>query len=348
MISNILKLMSILIATQFHLSESWLLAQSGLNESYRVLHLSTHFTRVFLCITVKSHTFPTLIETKWPESYLPIQPPMIFPHRFLHANGDHTDCSLIQQAFWSQVDSLSRLWVMDIGWLASNGTHQNNCNPKLMVFDLLRNNVEVLHIDCGKYIKPNSSDLLDIELGPRITSCGNEKFIYFLLANDPHLLAYDILEQKWHYRLLRSKKYCTIKEFLPIKPQDITFGLKGEILISDNDGNLYVAANEMNRISSTVATNQTDNSVINMHLLGPLLGATRDMMVDPYGALFYVVSKFGAVVRCVYKQNMTAEDSEIIHMTSKNIQQIFFGSEGSVWLLSEKWLKPYDKCFSGY
>lgn len=183
-------------------------------------------------------------------------------------------------------------------------------------------------------------------MGPRITSCGNEKFIYFILANDPHLLAYDILEQKWHYHLLRSKKYCTIKEFLPIKPQDIAFGLKGEILISDDDGHLYRAPNQMNRIEGN--SNNTEDSVITMFLLGPLLGPTRGMMVDPYGALFYVVTKFGAVVRCVYKQNITAEDSEIIHMTSKNIQQIFFGNEGSVWLLSEKWLQPHDKCFSGY
>ncbi|XP_037814338.1 uncharacterized protein LOC119605363 [Lucilia sericata] len=347
MVSNISKVLIFLITTQVGLSRAWLLAHTGLNESYRVLHLSTHFTRVFLSITVKSQTFPTLVETQWPKSYLPNITPKIYPHRFLHANGDHSDCSLLQQALWSQVDSLSRLWVMDIGWPGAISSDENKCNPKLMVFDLLRNGVEVLHIDCGKYIRPNATELLDIELGPRITSCGNEKFIYFILANDPHLLAYDILEQKWHYRQLRSKKYCTISEYLPIKPQDIAFGNKGEILISDDDGNLYLAVNEMNRVAKKSNYTAAD-SIITMTLMGSLLGPTRGMMVDPYGALFYVVTKFGAVVRCVYKHNMTAEDSEIIHMTSKNIQQIFFGTEGSVWLLSEKWLRPYDKCFSGY
>lgn len=143
MIWNILNFMWILLITKFAVNRAWLLAHSGLNESYRVLHLSTHYSRVFLSITVKSHTFPTLIETKWPESYLPIHPPVIYPHRFLHANGDHSDCSLIQQARWSQVDSLSRLWVMDIGWPGFNKTDPHKCNPKLMVFDLLRNNIEV-------------------------------------------------------------------------------------------------------------------------------------------------------------------------------------------------------------
>lgn len=203
---------------------------------------------------------------------------------------------------------------------------------------------KVLHIDCGKYMSPNASELLDIELGPRVTSCGNEKFIYFILANDPHLLAYDIMEQTWHYRELRSKKYFTIDAFLPIKPQDLAFGLEGEFLISDGDGNLYTAPNEMNHVAKR--SNGRSDLNVTMSVLGSLLGPTRDMMVDQFGALFYVVKKFGAVVRCVYKQNVTAEDSEIIHLTSKNIQQIFFGTEGSVWLLSEKWLSPHDKCFS--
>ena len=183
-------------------------------------------------------------------------------------------------------------------------------------------------------------------MGPRISSCGIEKFIYFVLADDSRLLAYDILEQKWHYPKLRSKKYKTINEFLPIYPQNIAFSLNGEILISDNDGNLYSSANNINRIAKK--PNHKHNAAINMTLLGALLGPTHSMMIDSQGVLFYVVTKFGAVVRCIYRENITAEDSEIIHMTSKNIQQIFFGSEDSVWLLSDRWLSPYDNCFSGF
>lgn len=204
-----------------------------------------------------------------------------------------------------------------------------------------------MRIDCGKYIKPNDdggSQLLDIGLGPRVTPCGSEKFIYFVLSHDSHLLAYDILEQKWHYRQLTSKKYSTISEFLPIIPRNIAFGREGEILISDEDGKLYSAPNTFHNVSET---NNWERNAIEMSLLGSLLGPTRGLMIDTFGVLFYVVTKFGAVVRCEYKQNMTAEDSEIIHMTSKNIQQIFFGTEGSVWLLSDRWLK-HDQCISGY
>ncbi|XP_075164124.1 L-dopachrome tautomerase yellow-k [Haematobia irritans] len=327
----------------FGRSWAWLLAQCGLNESYRVLHLSTHFAKVFLSITVESKTFPTLIETQWPDNYLSSLSPILYPHRDSHANGLHKECGLIQQATWSQVDSLSRLWVMDIGWPGYNETDKFKCNPKLLVFDLIRNNMEVLRIDCGRYIRSDGlSKVLDIGLGPRVSPCGSEKFIYFVLSDDSQLYAYDILEQKWHSKLLKSKKYSTIREFLPIKPRDLTFSMHGDIIISDEDGNLYTAPNVFH--NSTLLYTDT----IEMHLVGTLLGPTRGLMVDPYGVLFYVVTKFGAVVRCEYMEHITTEDSEIIHMTSKNIQQIFFGSGGSVWLLSDRWLKPQDQCTSGY
>lgn len=140
---KVFHLLIFLATNQIVPNKAWMLAHSGLNESYLVLHLSTHFTRVFLSITVHSNTFPTVIETQWPKSYLSHTVPTIYPHRFLHANGDHSDCSLLQQARWSQVDSLSRLWVMDVGWLGSAQDNGANCNPKLMVFDLLRNNMQV-------------------------------------------------------------------------------------------------------------------------------------------------------------------------------------------------------------
>ncbi|XP_073841615.1 L-dopachrome tautomerase yellow-k, partial [Musca autumnalis] len=332
------------ITLEKYKSKAWLLSQCGLNESYRILHLSTHFDRVFLSITVKNDKFPTLVETQWPEKYLPSLKPILYPHMEAHANGVHSDCGRIQQAVWSQVDSLSRLWVMDIGWPGYNSSDIHRCNPKLLVFDLIRNNIEVLRIDCGKFLRSNvdGSQLLDIGLGPRVSPCDSEKFIYFIVSHDSHLLTYDILEQKWHNVLLTSKKYSMINDFLPIKPRDLTFASQNELLLSDEDGKLYRGPNIFHNSS------QSSFDTIEMILMGSLLGPTRGLMMDSYGVLFYVVSKFGAVVRCEYTQNITAENSEIIYMTSKNIQQIFFGSEDSVWLLSDRWLRPHDQCISGY
>lgn len=136
-------------AMQMHTSLAWHLAQTGLTESYRVRHLSLYYTRVYLCISVESELFPTLIATKWPERFVPLQS-AIYPHRFAHANGNRSDCELIQKATWTQVDNLGRLWVFDAGWeqveSVSNGETDKTtkmCSPKLLVYDLIRNDAEV-------------------------------------------------------------------------------------------------------------------------------------------------------------------------------------------------------------
>lgn len=112
---------------------SWKLDQVGLNESYRIHHVSTNYKRTFICIESKSDTFPTLIESRWPE-YPCVERSIIFPNRKLHKNSD---CKRIQQCKWTGIDSLDRLWVMDVG------TKKSECVPKLLLFDLIRNNIEV-------------------------------------------------------------------------------------------------------------------------------------------------------------------------------------------------------------
>lgn len=313
---------------------AWLLSQAGLNDSsYNVRHLSTHFTRVFLCISVEQNDFPTLIEAQWPVAYLPLRT-LVFPSQEVHASREDGECTRLQQAHWSQVDSLSRLWVMDVGW------PQIGCSPKLLVFDLLRNNAELLRIDCGQHIDGNATmQSLIVHLGPKSSSCEVERHIFFILENRPQILAYDILEQTWHQRDLKSKKYENMSQTFPIKPIDFTFGMQGELIISDQDGELYSSGNMLQ-----LAGNAPH---IELTRLGSLLGPSRSMVIDFFGALFYVVPKFGAVVRCAQLANLTAEGNEIIYLTSKNIQQIFFGNEGAVWVLSDRVLKPQDICYPG-
>lgn len=321
------------------IQSAWLLSQAGLNDSsYNVRHLSTHFSRVFLCISVEQNDFPTLIEAQWPAAYLPLRT-LVFPSQEVHANREDGECTRLQQAHWSQVDSLSRLWVMDVGW------PQIGCSPKLLVFDLLRNNAELLRIDCGQHIDGNATmQSLVVHLGPKSSSCEVERHIFFILENRPQILAYDILEQTWHQRELMSKKYENMSQTFPINPMDFTFGMQGELIISDQDGELYSSVNMLQLTGSVTSGNALH---IELARLGSLLGPSRSMVIDFFGALFYVVPKFGAVVRCAQLANLTAEGNEIIYLTSKNIQQIFFGNEGAVWVLSDRVLKPQDICYPG-
>lgn len=138
------------------------------------------------------------------------------PHR-CSFHGDHDDCSLVQQAHWSQVDALSRLWVMDIGFPGST------CSPRLFVFDLMRNNAELLRIDCGHHIGANDTHFLTVQMGPKGPGCEHERHIYFILGKVPEILAYDILEQTWHRLSLESNKYENMNQSFPIKPVDFIF-----------------------------------------------------------------------------------------------------------------------------
>ncbi|XP_016970561.1 uncharacterized protein LOC108038302 [Drosophila rhopaloa] len=320
-------------------TESWLLSQSDPNESsYYVRHLSMHFSRVFLSVNVESNESPTLIEAQWPVSYFPM-PTVVFPHGDVHANGDHDDCSLLQQAHWSQVDALSRLWVMDIGFPGTK------CSPRLFVFDLIRNNAEVLRIDCGQYIGANDTESLVVRMGPKGPRCEQERHIYFILGQAPEVVAYDILEQTWQRRSLQSHKYENMNQSFPIEPVDFTFGLQGELILSDQNGDLYSTMDRLETEGKKELLSSSIEKTIKLTHLGSLLGSSSSMIIDNFGTLYYVIPKFGAVVRCAKLSNITAEGNEIIYITSKNIQQIFFSSNDALWVLSDRVLNAKDMCF---
>lgn len=228
--------------------------------------------------------------------------------------------------------------------------------------------MQVLRIDCSRYLTPRDGETLVIKLGPSPALCKVEKYVYFLRPDDAHILAYDIVEQKWRRRALLSRKFQGIIEApFPIKPIDIAFGQQRELLFADADGKLYATSNsqlkaktreakETNEIANDLTAKQKqqaemttddESNAIELELLGSLLGPSKGMMVDGRtGALFYAVPKFGAIVRCELQRNLTAEDNEIVYFTSKNIQQIFFGVRGAVWLLTDRLLEPDDHCFA--
>lgn len=125
----------VLLAIFVQLVHSWSLAPLGLNGTFRLQHVSTYYIRAFLCIETPSNSHPTLVESFWPENFFALAP-RVFPHPFAHARrGKSNNCLLIQQAKLTQVDSLNRLWLLDKG--------NAICRPKIIVYDLLRDNREV-------------------------------------------------------------------------------------------------------------------------------------------------------------------------------------------------------------
>lgn len=121
------------------LVSSWELSSIGIDE-FKLLHAKLYLVRVFLCIkplnTSGTIETATLIESTWPENYFSVLP-KIFPEKELHAltASEKDNCFLIQQAILTEKDNLFRLWVLDEG--------NENCEPKILIFDLLRRNREV-------------------------------------------------------------------------------------------------------------------------------------------------------------------------------------------------------------
>lgn len=77
----------------------------------------------------------TIIESTWPENLLPIQS-RIFPNDLSHSKSE-SNCNGIVKTVQTAVDRSNGLL-----WLLDNGSQY--CTPKLIVFDLLRGNAEVI------------------------------------------------------------------------------------------------------------------------------------------------------------------------------------------------------------
>lgn len=121
---------------------SWELSSIGIEE-FQLLHAKLYLVRVFLSIKPLNTTATTegqaatLIESTWPENYFSLLP-KVYPDKALHAltASQKDNCFLIQQVIQTEIDNLYRLWALDEG--------NENCEPKIVIFDLLRRNREVI------------------------------------------------------------------------------------------------------------------------------------------------------------------------------------------------------------
>ncbi|XP_055855948.1 uncharacterized protein LOC129919126 [Episyrphus balteatus] len=300
---------------------SWNLAPLGLNDTYRLLHVSTYYIRAFLCVEFESKSQPTLIESFWPENFFALAP-KAFPNNLAHARGERSkNCKLIQQAILTQIDSWNRLWLLDKGTRA--------CRPKLIVYDLLRDNHEIFRTEIDHF---RGHEVITMKLGPTPTCCQVEEKAFFVIKNKPYLLTFDLLRHTWEKVSISSRLYENIQQIFPVHPKDIAFGYGNQLLIAEQCGKFFLVDSRFN------------GTKVDAEYMGNLIGSPRGMIVDAVGTMYYLVPKFGAVIRCLPKKGLTAEGNEIISLTSLPINQIFFGVQGSVWLASETPIFAYDHC----
>uniref|UniRef100_T1GGU7 Bee-milk protein n=1 Tax=Megaselia scalaris TaxID=36166 RepID=T1GGU7_MEGSC len=294
---------------------SWELSSIGIH-NFTLLHSKTFVLRVFLCILPSKSLnntvrIPTLVESTWPENYFSLLP-KIFPYKQLHSISENQkgDCSLMHQALQTELDDLYRLWVLDEG--------NDKCPPKIFIFDLLRDNRKVATINCENLFQKK---LISMELDP-YSACHSRYEMYITVK-----------DEKNEVPGLTTR----------INPTYITFlGVRkiGQFYTSDRNGNLYYGNNKM--------YNQTENiESIVIRKLGVLLGEPKSLVLDLMGMLYYIVDKFGIVVRVTpYKGVLKAEEHEILYFSQSEapLTQVIFGSMGSVWAVTSNFVAHKDHC----
>lgn len=176
------------------------------------------------------------------------------------------------------------------------------------------------------------------------TSCHSKYEMYITVENESTIYVYDLQSDLWRTFKLKASVDEISELVISVNPTHIVFlGLQkvGQMYISDINGNLYFG-----NLRESNDTNTIFDSLV-VRKLGVLLGEPKSLILDPMGMLYYIVRKFGVVVRWIpYKGVLKAEEHEILYFSVSETEliQIFFGSMGSVWAVRSNFNVNKDHC----
>lgn len=176
----------------------------------------------------------------------------------------------------------------------------------------------------------NGKDLTSIKINPYTVGTADH-MAYITLRAGLHLIAFF-----FHSRQFRKVAVSSGDDWPEdqVYPTDIAFTLDKRLYIADNDGNLYV----------TASMNTANDTEIKSNYLGTLLDQPRGLITDEKGYLYYIIPRFGAVVRWNPTRTLNAEGHDVLKFHTDSIIQILFGVRGSVWIAMEKMLTMRDHC----
>ncbi|XP_031641194.1 uncharacterized protein LOC116352610 [Contarinia nasturtii] len=309
------------------------------NNDYEIVHVSLFYVRSFLTIrnlSNSSNHHITLIESTWPENLLPIQS-RIFPNELSHAKHK-SDCNGIVKTIQTAVDRTDgHLWLLD------NGSQY--CTPKLIVFDLLRSNIEIhrylftdLKNDALKSIQLYIKDDMDANNNAIVKrSSTATTYALILIHQSKFLIQYSLSDN-------RPKKLFLI---IPLQSgaydiliaAEITIKNNDELVVKDYNNNLWIA--KLNEIKYSSIQSKNIDLFVEVKFLGPLLGSANALaipqMVDDIDQyMYYYLPRDGAVVRWNFRfpGEIRAEGHEVLYLTKSSIVQIVFGAKASsVWIV---------------
>lgn len=243
-------------------TKTWDLSSLNIT-NFQVIQVSRYYTRAFLCIksTTGDH-IPTFIETNWPENGISFQP-KVFSNN---------------EVVTSDIDRKGRLWLIE-----------NSNPPKLIIYNLLQFDNKIVEYEFSDEFDRNSISSIVCDT---IQDGSSNSFISFY--EKEFLLIYSFKDRSMKkLNFIDDQRALNQKLHFPI----ITFGFSCVLFLTDKSGRLfYVDVLSLRRKLdfSWAAESESDVSV---RYLGELLGPPESLIVDPKGCLYYIIKKYGCVLK---------------------------------------------------
>ena len=168
-----------------------------------------------------------------------------------------------------------------------------------------------------------------------VTSCHSTYELYITVEDESLIYIFNLNLGTWR-TISASTRYTDIDVPYPIYPMEIVFLASQKVYVADKLGNLHFGSVE-----------GVENELV-FRNLGSLLGQPKSLVLDPKGVLYYIVQKFGVMVRWLpYKGIVRAEENEILYFNKQDTElvQIIFGSMGAVWAVRDNFTSnTMDHC----
>lgn len=263
---NLIELLTILIVIKS--TKTWDLSSLNIT-NFQVIQVSRYYSRAFLCIkSTSNESIPTFIETNWPENGISFQP-KIFPN---------TEEPSIQDVVTSDVDRKGRLWLIE------------NLNPpKLLIYNLLQFNNKIVDYEFSDEFERNSISSIVCDT---VQDGSSNTFISFY--EKEFLLIYSLKDRSMKkLNFINDQRVLNEKLHFPI----ITFGFSCVLFLTDNSGRLFYLDVLSLRRKLDFSWAAESESNVSVRFLGELLGPAESLIVDPKGCLYYIIKKYGCVLR---------------------------------------------------
>uniref|UniRef100_A0A1B6D1S7 Bee-milk protein n=1 Tax=Clastoptera arizonana TaxID=38151 RepID=A0A1B6D1S7_9HEMI len=314
----------VILLNCFVVAHTWNLSSFELDFNV-VNHVNVVRNRAILSVPrVSESQRVTLLEAPWPEKTSRIRQVTAFPRNTIQPIDD---CTSVQSAVSSDDDTKGRLYVLDQGF--------NNCEPKIIVYDL-RNNKKISDTTLSG-ILPNQLHTIIID-----TASPYGTRAYIGDAGDSSLIIYNANNRHWWkaelspppgLKLINVPSYDMVISALKNQP-------KLYLTSFDSDKLFSLSLIDLRNFEGPVAIycDKPDFNAITLSITteGSKLGRSVGLTVDVRNGVYYYLPSDYACMRWDSRQPMRAESHDVVLQSADklpDVKQIFTDSQNQMWVL---------------